>query len=452
MKADVISKPVSHSTAGKSFNFKQFNRSPIGIFKNAQNPAKQPVWEIHHNRSIPHYISPSEYTAIIDPQNLFKENEQVLLLFVIFSNPNHFTAREILRQTWANTSEFNYSQFSKMHGHLKEQYLPFNHPEWKRYAHEYDTNEIIDGSDFDAANFRIRRVFLIGQTETEEMQNQVLAESQKYNDIIQEDFVDTYKNLTLKTAMMMKWVNNNCAEKVKFIMKADEDTFVNVPNLIHFLLGGTIPVYNATLNRYVEQYKENIMDVLHSNSRLSYEEDLLIGCRLCSIMPCSVPEDKWFSPPFMYDREIFPIFLAGGSGYVFTMSTAAKLYKASMEVPLVLAEDAYFTGICAEKAKIQPKNFHLFNNGYYSDMCDFLGGITQHQTELNVLKFVYDIIMNSDYRCATPPNQIETDIKDSTESCSDKFAFRHPNGNCAGTFYNLPTKNIDLIRSIGSAF
>lgn len=32
-----------------------------------------------------------------------------------------------------------------------------------------------------------------------------------HNDMIQESFLDTYNNLTLKTMMMLKWVNNHCA-------------------------------------------------------------------------------------------------------------------------------------------------------------------------------------------------------------------------------------------------
>lgn len=30
-------------------------------------------------------------------------------------------------------------------------------------------------------------------------------------------------------------------------MKCEEDIFVNVPNLIHFLLGGSVPVYKSTM-------------------------------------------------------------------------------------------------------------------------------------------------------------------------------------------------------------
>lgn len=51
-----------------------------------------------------------------------------------------------------------------------------------------------------------------------------------------------------------------------------------------------------------------------------------------------------FVPRYMYDKIVMPNFLTGGAGFIFTMDTAAKLYNASMEVPLFIFEDAYFTG------------------------------------------------------------------------------------------------------------
>lgn len=50
-----------------------------------------------------------------------------------------------------------------------------------------------------------------------------------------------------------------------------------------------------------------------------------------------------FTPPYLFDGEFYPNYL-GGSGYVFTMDTAKKLYDASMNVPLIHLEDVYLTG------------------------------------------------------------------------------------------------------------
>lgn len=45
----------------------------------------------------------------------------------------------------------------------------------------------------------------------------------------------------------------------------------------------------------------------------------------------------------MYDKHVFPNYLSG-TGYVFTMDTAEKLYNASMVSPLLHLEDVYLTG------------------------------------------------------------------------------------------------------------
>lgn len=60
-------------------------------------------------------------------------------------------------------------------------------------------------------DFQVRTVFLIGRTKDEELNDLILDESRNHNDVIQEDFFDSYYNLTLKATMMLKWVNNNCA-------------------------------------------------------------------------------------------------------------------------------------------------------------------------------------------------------------------------------------------------
>lgn len=85
-------------------------------------------------------------------------------------------------------------------------------------------------------------------------------------------------------------INFSFQISVKFIMKCDDDTFVNVPNLVHILLGGTVPIYNATLQRYDAQ----TVRILSSKNRLSQSTDLLIGTRFCKSKPISDFRSKWY--------------------------------------------------------------------------------------------------------------------------------------------------------------
>lgn len=73
-------------------------------------------------------------------------------------------------------------------------------------------------------------------------------------------------------------------------MKCDDDSFVNIPNLVHFLLGGTIPVYEATLH----QYNAQTVDALSPKNRLTRYENLLIGARFCHSKPIIDYRSKWY--------------------------------------------------------------------------------------------------------------------------------------------------------------
>ena len=140
-------------------------------------------------------------------------------------------------------------------------------------------------------NFTVRVAFLLGQSDNETLnvgfnlsqilffqteitshmqifsyfhifQNSVTEESEKYNDIIQERFLDTYNNLTLKSVMLLKWASSNC-EATKYLMKTDDDMFINIPKLIELL--------NARPKR----------------------NETLIGCLICNAKPISDPKNKW---------------------------------------------------------------------------------------------------------------------------------------------------------------
>ena len=54
-------------------------------------------------------------------------------------------------------------------------------------------------------------------------------EHSKHQDLLQFDFVDSYLNLTMKTGFMLKWLHSrpDCLESTKFVMKVDDDAFVN---------------------------------------------------------------------------------------------------------------------------------------------------------------------------------------------------------------------------------
>ncbi|NXV71492.1 B3GT4 galactosyltransferase, partial [Atlantisia rogersi] len=60
------------------------------------------------------------------------------------------------------------------------------------------------------------------------------AESQRHRDLLQGAFADTYANLTLKTLLLLRWAATRCPQ-APFLLKADDDVFVNLPALTNYL-------------------------------------------------------------------------------------------------------------------------------------------------------------------------------------------------------------------------
>ncbi|NXI81391.1 B3GT5 galactosyltransferase, partial [Rhipidura dahli] len=60
-------------------------------------------------------------------------------------------------------------------------------------------------------------------------------EDRLHGDLLQQDFLDTYNNLTLKTLMGLEWVSRFCPNAT-YVMKADHDVFLNLEFLARRLL------------------------------------------------------------------------------------------------------------------------------------------------------------------------------------------------------------------------
>lgn len=173
------------------------------------------------------------------------------------------------------------------------------------------------------------------------MQEKLLKESDKYNDIVQENFVDHYNNLTLKSVTILKVAKHYCANNTKFIFKTDDDVFVNTGLLLQYLkenenkadflsghlLDNSPAIRDPSDKWYVLFHKVAILEIKKKYIALCF--DYVIYFRYC--------------PYYMYECDIFPKYLAG-SGYVMTSNVATALYKATFNTPLMHIEDIYVTG------------------------------------------------------------------------------------------------------------
>ena len=72
--------------------------------------------------------------------------------------------------------------------------------------------------------------FVMGKTNNSFLRPLVNTEIKNLGDILQVDMYDNYQNLSMKVAGLMNWVNANCPQ-VDFMIKVDDDVYVNVHNL-----------------------------------------------------------------------------------------------------------------------------------------------------------------------------------------------------------------------------
>lgn len=246
------------------------------------------------------------------------------------------------------------------------------------------------GNESIAPGLEVIRLFLLGTNvgELGHLQQKMLeAESRRHHDIIQQDFLDTYKNLTIKTMMGMNWVAIHC-RKASYAMKTDSDMFVNTEYLIYKLL----------------------------RPELKPKKNFFTGNNMRGFAPNRNKNSKWYMSPELYPSERYPTFCSG-TGYVFSGDLAGKIYRASLSIPRLHLEDVY-VGMCLAKLRtepVPPPNEFLFNHWRVSySSCKYSHLITSHGFHPSeLLKYWHHLQNNKHNACLS--------------SFKDKMGRLHPN-------------------------
>ncbi|XP_074649116.1 lactosylceramide 1,3-N-acetyl-beta-D-glucosaminyltransferase-like [Tubulanus polymorphus] len=201
-----------------------------------------------------------------------------------------------------------------------------------------------------AARYNASVVFFLGLNNTEGIANQVRAESDKYKDIVVANYVDSYRNLTLKTMSIIQWLNDESCENVKFVTKTDDDLYVNLP-LLKTLLSKLEATRDDKADYIVGRVKRNATPVRDKNSQF-YK--------------------KWGVSEDEYSGRVYPDYCLG-SGYLFPYRTVKKLYDVSRTTKPLFLEDVFLTGIVAEKAGIERINGNCFIfTAFYAYVCELI--------------------------------------------------------------------------------
>ena len=271
----------------------------------------------------PRIVNRHDYSYVLNPRSRIckpaaaSSGDVTTLLVAVPSEPANFAKRQAVRNTWANPVFFG----------------------------------------------QVRLVFMLGTTLNASLNERVRKESAYFNDIVQEDFIDAYKNLTLKTIMIMKWTAEYCSN-ARFVLKIDDDVIMHTKKVREYLsaLGG------ATSNQF--------------------------HC-LVVWWPQPISEDaKWFmSKDDEYSALLdhYPKY-CDSPAYMFSIDLAGRLFNASLYQKKLLRLEDVSMGMLAEKLNA---SFVDIRSAYYFDQWSLVDFARNHS--MRDFFFLYTFSHNSQY-------------------------------------------------------
>ncbi|XP_074385914.1 beta-1,3-galactosyltransferase 4 [Zonotrichia albicollis] len=173
-----------------------------------------------------------------------------------------------------------------------------------------------------------RTVFVLGTPGDPREQRELLAESRQHGDILQGDFADSYANLTRKTLLLLRWARACCAA-APFLLKADDDVFVNVP---------AVATYLATWRDAPAR--------------------LYLGRVHWRVAPNRDPRSRHYVAEELYPLSRYPPYCSG-TAYVLSRRAAGAVLRAGAGVPLALPEDVW-VGVAARRAGVWARHSARF--------------------------------------------------------------------------------------------
>ena len=190
-------------------------------------------------------------------------------------------------------------------------------------------------------NVETRLLFLLGGCDDE----RVLKEGKHHDDIIQWDFKDELRNLTLKDLLFFQWVTRECRD-VMWVYKGDDDVFVHTPNMVRYLKEGSFPGNFA------------VGHVMLNSPRITR------------------PQSRYHVPGHLYPQKFYPPYVSGGCN-VMGGSLVVKLLTASLTTRIYPMDDA-FIGSLMIKVGVSPDNDERFKV-YQGQKCEMSRDFACHR-------------------------------------------------------------------------
>lgn len=156
------------------------------------------------------------------------------------------------------------------------------------------------------------------------LQTRIYQENERHQDLLQSDFIDSSKNTTIKTMVMLEWLTARCSQAY-YAAKVDSDILFNVRGMISMLLNPSTPQRNYIISQVQRQ-----------NTALKK------------------PSGRFIVTSEVNTKLVYPAY-PYGKFYIMSMDLPAKILKASKKVRPIINDDLYI-GLCLEWLHIAPED------------------------------------------------------------------------------------------------
>ena len=257
-------------------------------------------------------INPHNFSYLINnPKLCHQVNESVGLLVWVHSTPEHTRIRTVVRETWAK---------------LLPTYIG-----------------------------KVKVVFFLGAVKNELLQSRLYYENELYRDIVQETYVDSYRNITYKGMSALKWITRFC-NNTQLVLKTDDDAMVDVRTLFT-QLDGTLnypkkPLGNGNVARNVPAVRDGVY--------------------------------KWSVTEEEYSRDVYPPFCPG-LAFLLSPDLIPAMWELSLRTKFFWVDDIFLTGLLIEQMQTDIRWVQL---GYYYDYKNsniFIPGFLRRWFKSNII-------------------------------------------------------------------
>ncbi|CAB1345580.1 unnamed protein product, partial [Coregonus sp. 'balchen'] len=220
----------------------------------------------------------------------------------------------------------------------------------------------------------VRRVFLLGLGRDPE----VGEESERYGDILQWGFRESFYNVTLKEVLFWNWFHQECSRTTLYVLKGDDDVYVDVARVVGFLQNRERGMRRGKGREEGETERGTEGGAGRergTETPAGSPQPLYMGRIFVDTHPVRIWWNKYYVPYSLYHSPYPPY--AGGGGYLLSRDALSLLLHASPRVPLFPIDDAY-VGMVAQAANLTARHHPGFMPVEYSPSlrpCHYLNGI-----------------------------------------------------------------------------